>query len=400
MLTGEEYSYRGTNFIIECKEHINRVASPGSRNYIIRGLLSYGEEVELPESVDGDPVTSFMPSLSFAERIVYPGVKRLLLPGHLGRFIERNDLFPDLEELEVDPANRIFSTDGKMLYRDGGKELCLSLAAGSNERTVTVPEGVQRLGPYAFADSRCEEIIFENPWIEAEENSFDRSEWLERQGQVAYVGNMLYRIRANEAGGRLSIMLKEGIERVNKSAFADIGKGGSIKLCIPVNARVPGLADAVISSLRSADTGGVQKDTTFITLSRKDGSELEEKEIPVPLSLDSEGIDLLCKTIDDGTDHYDDIFDKIIGWKDRLDYALFIAAGQGDIRDDLYGQIIGSNQEEAVRRAAELLDEVSICRLLKRGYIGSGGLLKMIPDLQRRGMINAVTSILRNCNVL
>ena len=99
-MKGEEFSYLGTDFLMECKEHINRVAGPGSRNYIIRGIISHDEEIFFPESIDGDPVTSFLPSRSFTEKTVYPGVRKLRLPARLGRFIERNDVFPDLEKLE------------------------------------------------------------------------------------------------------------------------------------------------------------------------------------------------------------------------------------------------------------------------------------------------------------
>ena len=36
----EEYSYKGARFLLEGKEHYLRMAAPGSRNYIIRGILS------------------------------------------------------------------------------------------------------------------------------------------------------------------------------------------------------------------------------------------------------------------------------------------------------------------------------------------------------------------------
>lgn len=394
IMSNEEYSYRGTNFIIECKEHINRVASPGSRNYIIRGLLSYGEKVEVPKSIDGDPVTSFMPSFTPAQKIVYPGIKRLCLPGHLGRFPERNDIFPDLEKLEVDPENQIFCTDGKMLYRDEGKELCLSLCAGNRDETVTVPHKVMRIGPNAFAGSKCEKIIFENPRIEAEDTSFDRSVWLGSCGPSVYVGNMLYRISTNNTDRRLTIVIKEGTQRIHKSVFTGIGTETNLKLCIPEKMKFPGFTDAIVEALRNASVRDVHKSPGLITVSRMAGAQHVGKEISIPLSLDSNGRDLLRRTLDFGEDLYDEIFDCIGSGKEKLDYALFAASKDYNVAQDSYRKYIEDNQDKAAFRAAQILSEESIFCLIKRNLLGREALLGILPKLQEYGMVNAAAGIL------
>ncbi len=389
-MLNEEYSYRGTNFIIECKEHINRVASPGSRNYIIRGLLSYGEEVEVPKFIDGDPVTSFMPS----QKIVYPKIKRLCLPGYLGKFPERNDIFPDLEILKVDPENQIFCTDGKMLYRDGGKELCLSLCAGNRDDTVTVPQKVMRIGPNAFAGSNCEKIVFENPRIEAEDTSFDGSVWLRSCGPAVYVGNMLYRISTNNTDRRLTIIIKEGTERIHKSVFTGIGPLTRLKLNIPENMEFPGFADAVVEALMNATIRDGYKSSGLVTASRMSGAGYEGKEIPIPLSLDANGMKLLRRTLDFGEDFYDEIFDSIGSGKEKLDYALLATAGDYDAPKDSYRKYIEYNQDRAAFRATEILSEESISSLIRRNLLGREALLGILPKLQESGMVNAAAGIL------
>ena len=381
-MNGEEYEYRGTVFLVECKEHINRVAGPGSRNYIIRGIISYGAEVHFPGSVDGDPVTSFLPMSDTNEKIIYPGIKKLRLPEWLGRFAERNDIFPDLERLEVNPENRIFTTDGKMLFRDSGRELSLSLSAGSGNETVTVPYNVIRLGPSAFSGSRCREIIFENAWIEACDTSFDRSEWLELQGPTAYVGNMLYKVTTGN-GKRISVSIREGTERINKNAFSAIGDGVRIRVCIPEGMELPGLTDALICTLRKRGKG-------LITISRDDG----KTELPVPSSLDTYGTELLREVIDLGSGSFDEVFMQITGRREKLDYALFISSGVQKVNKDIYLQEIGRNEEETVRRAVEILGEERLCRLIKYKYIGKEAFLKILPELQEKGMVSAAAKVL------
>lgn len=394
MANGEEFQYKGAKFIIECKEHINRVAGPGSRNYIIRGILDHEEEVEIPELIDGDPVTSFMPSVSFCEKIVYPGIRRLRLPGRLGRVLERNDIFPDLEELQVDPSNRIFSTDGKMLYRDEGRELCLSLAAGIRDKVVTVPEWVERLGAFAFADSRCQEIVFENPWIEAEDTSFDESVWLEEQSLAAYVGNMLYRVNTDACDGRIALLLREGTRRAGKRAFESLGTFEAIKLCVPLGVKCSGLADAIVSGLSDARVRFGSDRAGLVTVVRMAGEGGLDKEIPVLVSLDSAGMDMLRETIDCGAGLYDEVFLRIGNRKEKLDYALYAASAEGSVNEELYRRGISGDADEAALRAVEILDEKALFRLVKRGYIGKDALIGILPQLQSRGMVNAAAGLL------
>lgn len=383
-MNGEEFRYRGTVFLIECKEHINRVAGPGSRNYIVRDLISYGEEVIFPESIEGDPVTSFLPFPSLREKCVYPGVRKIRLPEWLGRFIERNDVFPDLDSIEIDPGNRIFTTDGKMLYRDDGKELCLSLSLGLREETVTVPSNVERLGPSAFTGSKCREILFENPGIEAADTSFDGSEWLAYESPAVYAGDMLYRVTAT-GRERVTISIKKGTERVYKNAFSHLSDGTAVRLCIRDGMKLPGLTDAIMEALKKRRSG-------IITVSGENG----RRELPIPLSIDLSGMELLRKTIDLGEALCDEVFLKISSSREKLDYALFRLSEEENVNEDLYRQTVKRDEEAAAGRSALILGEERLCRLIKREYIGKEAFYRIIPKLQAKGMVSAVASILKN----
>ena len=380
-MKGEEFSYLGTDFLMECKEHINRVAGPGSRNYIIRGIISHDEEIFFPESIDGDPVTSFLPSNSYTEKTVYPGVRKLRLPARLGRFIERNDVFPDLEKLEINRENRIFTTDGRMLYRDGGKELCLSLSAGLNDESVTVPEKVERLGPAAFTGSRCREIVFENPNIDACDTSFDGSEWLLRQGNTVYVGNMLYKLMAGDRG-RITVLIKEGTERIHADAFAAFKSEMYLKVCIPCGVRINGLADALIAALK--------KGRGFISVSKEGG----KREFSVPLSLDPHGMEFLRRTVDLGEELYEEIFPGISSGREKLDYALFALSEEAVEDEESYRQVLLKDEEKAAGRSVEILGEERLCRLIKKDCVGKEAFLKELPVLQTKGMISAAAGVL------
>ena len=389
MVPLEEFSYKGTTFIIECKEHLGRVAGPGARNYIIRGLRSYGDEVELPEAIEKDPVTSFMPSGPGADSAVYPGVRKLFIPKHLGRFLEKNDIFPDLERLEVDPGNRIFSTDGRMLYRDEGRELWLSLSA-SNCPGVTVPEKVQRLGPFSFEGSNCEEIIFENPWIEADESSFNKSAWLSIQGLAAYVGNMLFRINTEGFRGKCVLWLDKKTKRLHPHAFKGYTADTKLKLFVPSDMDLPGFTKSLTMAMMNMTAGVNRKNSGLITVSRTDADGME-KEIPVSLSLDSAGMELLRKSLDDKEDHFDELFERIGDNKEKLVYALFASSFSDS---EIYLEYIKSNRQEAMTRAIEVLDEKALSHLVKRKLFDSETLISMLPQLQSKGMVSSVAGIL------
>ncbi|MCR4656942.1 MAG: hypothetical protein K5770_12025 [Lachnospiraceae bacterium] len=387
-MNGEKYCFRDTGFLIEHKEHINRMASPGEGNVIIRGIISWGECVAFPESVEGRPVTAFIPYNEGTGALSWPGVKKLHIPRFFGRFPERNDLFPDLKEIEVDPENRIFLTDRKMLFKDQGRELFLSLVSGLKEERVIVPEKVIRLGAAAFADSRCEEIDFRNPGIEAGEKSFDRSVWLEKQEGAAYIGDMLYRVKGNKDGRNTGIYIRKGTRRIFKTAFSALGEEGADSIFINKDMKLPGLTDNLIAAANPRGRGKVR-----ITLIRVD-EEGKEERFSVPSGIDPKGRELLRKAWDLGNEMPEDTVEHITDRGERLDFAIYQASGRNKAGTGLPLEIIREEQGEAAAHSVMLLDEESLCRLLEKEVFDREALLSMLPAAQDRGFVSAAAHIL------
>ena len=60
-----------------------------------------------------------------------------------------------------------------------------------------------------------------------------------------------------------------------------------------------------------------QKSSSLITVSGADAEGME-KEIPIPLSLNSAGMELLRRSLDDKEDHFDELFERIGYRKEKL----------------------------------------------------------------------------------
>lgn len=413
----EMIRYKDTEFLVECKEHIFRVASPGNRNYIIRGILSHGEVLELPEKIDGDPVTSFAPEKG-AFPVSYPGVKRLCLPRYLGKYPERNDLFPDLVELCVDEANQIYQSDGRMLYRDSGKELYLSLAGGLSPQPVLVPAGTNRLGRKSFVKSTCPDITFENPDIEAPWGCFEDSVWFDRHKGPVYVGNMLYFVPRDVS----SVSLKQGTRRIHPKAFD--GKGDFLEvvllslppgrdafhagaLCgadrvIVREGTVPGLIGAILPPFgRLMKTGssfsaGLSKPVgTVMRVLKADRT--VRGTVLLPHSLSETGKERAVKIWNAPVfqkEAWNSLFPFIRARDERMDFAVFSFTGEQSAADTDLTAYLNENAEEAARRAASILDEESFVRFAGSGIPAPEDLRGVLKALQDKGAYLCAAKVL------
>ena len=450
--------YKDAEFLVECKEHIFRVASPGSRNYIVRGVLSSGEVLEIPDEIDGDPVTSFALEKGTCP-VSFPGVKRLCLPGHLGKFPEQNDLFPDLVELRVDEANQIYQSDGRMLYKDSGKELYLSLAGGLSPEPAVVPAGTGRLGRKAFVKSTCPDILFENPDIEAPWGCFEDSAWLDGHKGPVYVGNMLYYVPRDIS----SISLKQETCRIHPKAFD--GKGEFLEvvllqersltpachlndtmirdslgspgqnglpsgwdtfhsgvLCgadrvIVQEGTVPGLIDAVLPPFSrhmkfgtSFSSGGLKKPAgTVLRVFQADRT--IRGTVLLPHSLSETGVERAVKLWNSPVfrkDAWNSLFPYIQAGDERMDFAVFSFAGEQNVTDSAVFSFTGEqnvtdsaltaylreNAGEASKRAAVILDEESFVRFAGSGIPGPEDLRRVLKVLQDQGAYLCVAKVL------
>ena len=436
--------YKDAEFLVECKEHILRIASPGTRNYIIRGILSYGEVLELPEEIDGDPVTSFSLEKGACPHS-FPGVKRLCLPRYLGKFPEQNDLFPDLVELSTDEANQIYKSDGRMLYRDYGKELYLSLAGGLSPEPVVVPALTRRLGRKAFVKSTCPDIIFENPDIEAPWGCFGDSVWLDRHRGPVYVGNMLYLVPRDIA----AINLKQEISRIHPKAFDEKGdflevvllpersltsasqlndamprcslrspgQSGlpsgwdafpSGALCgadrvIVQEGTIPGLIDAILPPFcrhmkfgTSFYAGGSEKPAgTVIRVLQAD--RMTRDTVLLPHSLSETGVERAVKIWNSPVfqkDAWNSLFPFIQARDERMDFAVFSFSGGQNVTDSALTAYLRENAGEASERAAVILDEESFVCFAGSGIPGPEDLRRVLKVLQDSGSYLCTAKVL------
>lgn len=194
------FSYKGTVFELTEEEGWRR----GSY-YRITDIKEHGEEVEIPAQANGKPIEDLALHQNSWYRqesdkdYIYPGVKKLIIPEGLKIDGLENTTFPDLEGILLSPKHKEFSSDGKMLFKKKDHELYLALCAG-REDTVRVPKDVKKLSHKAFQNTKCREIIFENPDLQLDDSSFKNSVWLDKlqeKKEPIYVGNTLYKVFSN-----------------------------------------------------------------------------------------------------------------------------------------------------------------------------------------------------------
>ena len=415
----EEYEYNGTVFIYETKEHILRMAAPGSSNVIIRGILRYGQTVEIPFSIDGSPITSFSPMQDLSFSPPYPGVKKLCIPALLGKFSPEetgNLIFPDLAELAVDRENRIFCTDGQMLYKNNRKELFLSMAAGRKREAATVPASVLRIGEYAFSETICEEILFENPDIEAESTSFLCSAWAKRQENAIYVGNMLFQAKPDTN----SLIINEGVTRIHENAFSqhndkylEIFLPESLKelrKCSLENVDTVTTYEGSIEKLASAmNSSASKKQWKTVRIIKEDCKQLKKAELMLTRFGDESTSESGEKFKDFAlpgrmnpveASYFDDVFASkpfdlrkydnalslIEPMQEKLDFTIYAILQRDDFSDTPYPGFATENGAEIVQRMIEILTEKDICLILKKGLLNERSLEKAVRRFNENGL--------------
>ncbi len=153
--------------------------------------------------------------ISTNEKNIYYGVKRLEIPEEMEEISINNLIFPDMEELRVDPENKTYSTDGRMLFDKKRSKLIYSLAAGMKEDPVTVPSWIRVIGKMAFRYTRCREIIFSNKNVSVEGNPFQESDWYKLQPDIILIGTLLFRVKRSME----EIRLPDFVRRIHEEAF-------------------------------------------------------------------------------------------------------------------------------------------------------------------------------------
>ena len=133
------------------------------------------KEISFPATVDGHIVTKIcLEDKVWAEvtSLSFPDIETLGL---------HNDSFPALQKVRF-PSDS-FYTDGRMIYSPNRSKLFFSLA-GREDEVIHVPDYVTQVDNTAFSDSRCRDIVFENPKVKIDPRTFLRSTYLKNHPMV------------------------------------------------------------------------------------------------------------------------------------------------------------------------------------------------------------------------
>lgn len=222
----EHMEYRGNRFQ---SETIHSWYRKDSECCISIGKIG-SETVWLPECCNGKRVTEWRENPS--ERRHFDKVKYLYIPASLERVEINNDLFPELERVEVDPSNSAFVSDGRMIIGKRNGELLYCLAGKG--ACVEIPDSVREIRDNAFYGTRYEKILFSGKETRIASNAFRGSAWLKGQGEMVIIGSMLYRF----PDGRKCLTVPGHVRKFHPDLFQ--GKRNLERLETPV---VPGVRD-------------------------------------------------------------------------------------------------------------------------------------------------------------
>lgn len=122
-----------------------------------------------------------------------------------------NCSFPSLQKVEF--SDNSFYTDGRMVYSYDRTKLYFSLA-GREDEVIHVPEYVKTVADTAFLNSRCREIVFENPKVKIGPNAFEGSLFKDLH-PAFYLGDRLMFLEKDVP----LLDLPDGV-KIEKEAFA------------------------------------------------------------------------------------------------------------------------------------------------------------------------------------
>ncbi len=188
------YSYRGNQFRLKEEPGFWR-SSP--LKYRIIDMEIHADEVWLPDLVDGKIVHEWEIR---KETGVIRGVRVLHIPRTIDRISIRNDLFPDLERVEVESENPVYYTDGRFLmaYDSTSRKYpyaCIVYCPVCNGDEVQIPDKIKKICNYAFSGTRYHRIQFPKAEPEIEPYAFEGSQWLREQEFPVVIGSLLYQIK-------------------------------------------------------------------------------------------------------------------------------------------------------------------------------------------------------------
>ena len=119
---------------------------------------------------------------------VFEDVKRLYLDDFYTNLDNR--MFPNLEEIIIDPKITDLQAIGSMLIRWG--KLRFVFSAGMREECV-IPKEIKEIGYEAFAHTTFKKITLENPQVNIHVNAFDYSAWIAQDVSCLMIGHLAFR---------------------------------------------------------------------------------------------------------------------------------------------------------------------------------------------------------------
>ena len=214
----------GSSFVIE----------GGPKEYAITGLDEAADEIWIPAQFAGVDIRSDVSFRKTTHAVPYwqrsyRNVRRIHIPEWVTSFDADNLLFPELEQICVDPRNPRLAGIGPLLLAlevPALKNVSLLrlqrvFSAGYRDH-YTFPHLVHSVADFAFAVTTITDIEFLNPDIVFQPKAF-ASSWIERVIQersepFVLFGSLLYRCTYIK-GGALRIPMQ--VRRIHKDAFAD-----------------------------------------------------------------------------------------------------------------------------------------------------------------------------------
>lgn len=148
--------------------------------------------------------------------VIYPNVRKIYIPQNFD--IEQynnldNLMFPNLEEIVIDPQNKVLKSNGPLLY--AYDKLRFVFSAG-NQDTLTLPEEpITEIGYQALKHTRCSHIICNSPTINLHPSALEDAFWTKTDKEFFILNDILY--RAKYTGNTLYI--PDGIEHIYDRAF-------------------------------------------------------------------------------------------------------------------------------------------------------------------------------------
>jgi len=166
------------------------------------------EEVWIPEYYNGTCITA----VDFDDVVKkFKGIRVLHISSKIEKICLGKVVFPDLEEVTVDPANQHFIVRDGMLLSDNGKTLVRCIVCKGD--SIVLPEKITRISSIAFYGTEFSKIIFPKSNFTVENSAFEGSKWQTLQHGTIIVGDLFF--KADTSNGTL--VVPESVHKLHQN---------------------------------------------------------------------------------------------------------------------------------------------------------------------------------------